>query len=198
MAGIILPCCMESCRSDQKWCSEGTLQLLDSSQCLFLVSRYFGLGVVCTTCQWSARFIASFVTEVIRTDSTNIAPMPFQQLPSLVSLLLTLPILTPSSSLILGCQPKSHSPGMCFLTLCTPISALTLHTISVPPPPPLISFSFHSPLSCHCMLPTALCAAKHNYSFSWQRERMLLRCWPRCRASSSPLRAMKAEGCTVI
>lgn len=59
MAGIVLPCCMESCRSDQKWCSEVTLQLLDSSQRLFLVSRYFGLGVVCTTCQWSARFIAS-------------------------------------------------------------------------------------------------------------------------------------------
>lgn len=59
MAGIVLPCCTESCRSDQKWCSEVTLQLLDSSQRLFLVSRYFGLGVVCTTCQWSARFIAS-------------------------------------------------------------------------------------------------------------------------------------------
>lgn len=112
-------------------------------------------------------------------------------------------VFTPSSWLILGnlCDHSPHTTGTWFLILCGPISAfaitpcLLLHPVSNPPSPPLISLSV---LAFPLYTLTSPVHTPHNYCFSWQKGKMLLRCWPRWWDSSSSLSAMKAEGCSTI
>lgn len=139
--------------------------------------------------------------KLLRAASASTSSVPFQLPPLLVSPLLRLPIFTPSSWLILGnlCDHSPHTPGTWFLILCGPISALAIT--------PYLQSSFSSPYFSLCSFPLAfplytLTSPVHTPTqllcFSWQRDKMLLRCWPMWWDSSSSLSAMKAEGCSTI
>lgn len=105
----------------------------------------------------------------------------FPTAPSTVSPLVRLPIFTPSSWLILGnlCDHSPHTTGTCFL-IVWPHFCFSYYTLS----PILLLLPLFLSLSIPSCLPTV-----HPYQscayptqllcFSWQKGKMLLRCWPR-------------------
>lgn len=163
--------------SDQEWCTGINLKTLDPSHWLLYVVSDFGLSVISIKYQWAAQCIAS----VGWAHQSYQRQLQHEFLPGLCNCCLPLsPSFRDSLSsyhplpqfwrISVAPHPHLPTPGTWCLTLCGPISVLTvLYPNSIPSSPLLISLSArslfvfplrtpHEPCTCLCTITLFLLA----------------------------------------